>query len=632
MTNTQHVVNTNCVRHLLIPLVNAERAWAHAQELKAAVAQGCPEAAPKRHHAIKRLSKAAAWAAQLAHLAGERADPRTALEAEAYSSWMSGSALLERETDWPAAVAAFLRAQTAYEQLAKVGDAQQTAAARALLTELGPALRYCRYKGGSASAAALDTLLHTGSGERASPLLDAGLAAKLEAVADAQRSSSDNRAGDTITLEGIQLGVPSSAARAALAAATAVDAELTQVARSNQESRLGLYDKLLMALADASSALRGDVTACAGAAGATSSLRGVAAALAIMSLRRTMERDGVLLEQALAKWAPPAQGQSTVQTAMPQSKRARKAAASEINKSGSGGSGAAQPAGRIADVIKLYDTLISSASALADTAQSHGGGFAEAFGGPSAGEAASSALATSATGEEGVFRARRTSALAQWHARSGRWAEAVALHDRAIGHATTALKCSDQLARNSAPAALNHAARIKELATNARDDARRGRVLAIVDASEAADATAAAESSKLTRRVALVALNDGDAVDGDDVGQQLDGAGAAVPDVPASQRYILDALDVFESAVTGLGTSSPDVRIFPIPPPMEAVAARPLFLDTALHELPLPSVKHRTGAASGAQGGAATSRLGRLTAGVSSLLGASRWMGGGAAE
>ena len=73
-------------RHFLIPLVCAERAWAHAMELKTA-SRG--ENARKRHHAIKRLSKAAAWAAQLASLAAARSDARTALEAEAYASWMA---------------------------------------------------------------------------------------------------------------------------------------------------------------------------------------------------------------------------------------------------------------------------------------------------------------------------------------------------------------------------------------------------------------------------------------------------------------------------------------------------------------------------------------------------------------
>ena len=118
--------------------------------------------------------------------------------------------------------------------------------------------------------------------------------------------------------------------------------------------------------------------------------------------------------------------------------------------------------------------------------------------------------------------------------------------------------------------------------------------------------------------MALVSLQDDPDLDAGANG------GAAEAELPASQRYILDALEVFEPAVSNLGASTPDVRIFSIPPPLVAVPARPLFLDTALHELPLHSVKHRTGASNQA---GATSRLGRLTAGVSSLWGGSRWMG-----
>jgi hypothetical protein len=57
---------------------------------------------------------------------------------------------------------------------------------------------------------------------------------------------------------------------------------------------------------------------------------------------------------------------------------------------------------------------------------------------------------------------------------------------------------------------------------------------------------------------------------------------------------------------------------------MISVPARPLFLDTALHELPLPSVAHRAGGAA-----APASRLGRLTGTVSSLW-KGGWMGGSA--
>ena len=48
---------------------------------------------------------------QAARLAAERCDVRSALEVEAYAAWMAGTALLEREGAWQAALAKFVRAK-----------------------------------------------------------------------------------------------------------------------------------------------------------------------------------------------------------------------------------------------------------------------------------------------------------------------------------------------------------------------------------------------------------------------------------------------------------------------------------------------------------------------------------------
>jgi hypothetical protein len=65
----------------------------------------------KRRHAIKRLKKAAIWAAELVHFAAEVCDTRSALEAEAYACWLGGIVLLEKESDWEGALAKFGRAK-----------------------------------------------------------------------------------------------------------------------------------------------------------------------------------------------------------------------------------------------------------------------------------------------------------------------------------------------------------------------------------------------------------------------------------------------------------------------------------------------------------------------------------------
>ena len=67
--------------------------------------------AKKRQHAIRKLAKAAHWAAHLAALAGVRADDRTCAEAEAYAAWLAGLQHQEQHRRWRAAQAQFEKAQ-----------------------------------------------------------------------------------------------------------------------------------------------------------------------------------------------------------------------------------------------------------------------------------------------------------------------------------------------------------------------------------------------------------------------------------------------------------------------------------------------------------------------------------------
>ena len=82
--------------HLLIPLVSAERAWSYGMELKSDAGSD-PR---KRAHMIRRLKKATMHAAELVQLCKQLGSARTALEAEAYSSYIFGSFLQEQERDW----------------------------------------------------------------------------------------------------------------------------------------------------------------------------------------------------------------------------------------------------------------------------------------------------------------------------------------------------------------------------------------------------------------------------------------------------------------------------------------------------------------------------------------------------
>lgn len=86
----------------------AERAWSYATELKQSSGNANSR---RRTHLIRRLAKAARWADLFSQLCSSKADDRTALEAAAYSAYMTGSLLLEREDDWDKALRNFQNAR-----------------------------------------------------------------------------------------------------------------------------------------------------------------------------------------------------------------------------------------------------------------------------------------------------------------------------------------------------------------------------------------------------------------------------------------------------------------------------------------------------------------------------------------
>lgn len=106
---TLHTKSAACCRHLTLPLVNAERAWSLAKEVENQIQEGA--AAPRRRHQVRRLTKAARWADQLAKLAAARGNARTHLEAEAYAAGLAGLALQHGGQDLSTATSKFQRAE-----------------------------------------------------------------------------------------------------------------------------------------------------------------------------------------------------------------------------------------------------------------------------------------------------------------------------------------------------------------------------------------------------------------------------------------------------------------------------------------------------------------------------------------
>lgn len=85
--------NVKDANSLFYPLLNAERAWAYANELKEKLSD--TREMRIRFHVVGRIRRASRWSEQLMNLCHELADDRTKLESDAYFSFMKGSEGME---------------------------------------------------------------------------------------------------------------------------------------------------------------------------------------------------------------------------------------------------------------------------------------------------------------------------------------------------------------------------------------------------------------------------------------------------------------------------------------------------------------------------------------------------------
>jgi hypothetical protein len=122
-------------------LTSAERAWARAQEAKAALEAGAAAPGAARRAAASRAARAARWASDLAAAAAAAGDARTLVECASYASWLAGASALERG-EWGAARRALARARALCEKLAASGPPDARAAARAQVADLEPSVRF----------------------------------------------------------------------------------------------------------------------------------------------------------------------------------------------------------------------------------------------------------------------------------------------------------------------------------------------------------------------------------------------------------------------------------------------------------------------------------------------------------
>ncbi|KXJ06382.1 Signal recognition particle subunit SRP68 [Exaiptasia diaphana] len=245
---TENVVKD--VKFLHIPLIDAERAWSHAMELKL-LANTEPR---KRFHLIRRLRNAAGHADSLEKLCqGSLCDARTKLEAQAYASYMKGSVSFELQK-WKEALELFGRARTIYEKLAGAFSEEHRNMYLQRVEEITPNIRYCAYNLGEGGTDINDLMQMRMSSTGG--VQDPVLAAKIDEVL-AQTREKEAESMTEVTWRGRSIPVKNEKVRAFILHAQQIARELDSA--EDADSKMSMYEELLMESKDALQAVKDEL-------------------------------------------------------------------------------------------------------------------------------------------------------------------------------------------------------------------------------------------------------------------------------------------------------------------------------------------------------------------------------------
>ncbi|KAJ3079824.1 signal recognition particle subunit srp68 [Quaeritorhiza haematococci] len=433
------IENAETIKHLEIPLFQAERAWSYAMQLKRESASE-PR---KRHHLMKRLKKAAEAAAKLEQICQEgKVDTRTALDVQAYAALMAGYVLFEKQS-WQEALDKFAAARTIYEKLASAGTAQQEALCYSAMDTIDPNIRYCAYnlklsKGQVADISALiemrnksaaadggagldllaskvESLLAQTRQERAATVQNISwrgrtVAIKNERLVDAVLSAQEamqnldelkKKVGDGVDLEGDSDAEDDAAGKKKGGEQKA--AKDKKAKKTKKDELLEAYDTVLGALWDASRIAEADVKEDAIATAKVKSSKSEANTAALQlahgyvvftRLSRTVERN-LLLVDILKRG---------------------------IGKVGAGSvaTGDGKKAPRMEDVVRLYDTVLQSFNEMRDLPA-----FQNDL-----------PLQSLITAKTYLYKAQRAYHIGLVYSSASKHLEALALFDRSLEHLT----------------------------------------------------------------------------------------------------------------------------------------------------------------------------------------------------
>lgn len=229
-------------KHLHIPLVTAERAWAYYMQLKFE-SNSDPR---KKFHMINRLRKARKYAEQLDLLCAnsDKVDARTKLETKAYHCWLTGTMHFET-SKWLEAQAMLTQARTIYESLSQAVGEEEGNIFRQKMDEIAPSLRFCAYNIGDASRQDLMALRDAGQG-------GSDLSSLISQTREQQAATLQD-----VEWRGRKMAVRHEKVRLFLLSYQESGQELAR-AHTN-EAKVAVYESLLLGCKDAVQALRDDL-------------------------------------------------------------------------------------------------------------------------------------------------------------------------------------------------------------------------------------------------------------------------------------------------------------------------------------------------------------------------------------
>ena len=588
--------------HLAVLLFSAERAWAHAQERKAALGSGTATSAARKG-LVARAVRAERWGADLARLGGEAgATARTVVEAGAYGAWLAGVAGLERGSDWAGALAALARAQVLTQALAssRSGRLDARAAAQAQLVDREPTLRFAQYQlglvgGGGSAATATAALVKAKGVVRADP----ALAAALDAVAseggggeedggggDVAASASASTGFATFEWRGGSYPVSSERVRSALATAhkasmAAPPADSGGPSPDSAGARIAALDSAIAALGRAKGAARQAWVSAATSGGGAAGGGGVTAAAEARALALALT--GAQLEKALERSQLLVAGLTARMDAGLAAAAAASAGGGHEKAKTTGGKATAPSTtpplrrARPEELMRAYEAAAKAAKSLGDVASALGGSVGEVLLDEAAAARAGAAAGRAYAAGHAFLAARKP-------------VEAMALFGRAGERAGAAVDAHADCARPD-PAAVAGLERLGAVA-----GVWRGVAHAQAAAAEAATLGA------VMGRVSGLQLATPAGGDGGDLSAAPSGPPPVyLTDGPAALGEWASFADGGGSGGGGGGAAP---RLAPLPPRLQAVPVRPFVLDLAFDGIVPPDLSHRVpGGGSGGKAG-----------------------------